>query len=115
MTQYGSFMAWWRRSRQAQEPLISVVPKTVTKPRVTQEYSSLHAYLDHCHASTIVLSFIDMESLLGHPLPDAARTDGAWWTAAASRSSKQAEAWTAAGRTAAPNLAARNVVFERRR
>ena len=85
------------------------------KIRVSPEYHSLFAYLDHQHASTVVLSFFEMESLLGRPLPPIARSDDGWWTAAATQSSRQAEAWTEAGRTARPNFPSRNVVFERLR
>jgi hypothetical protein len=92
-----------------------VVPKTTNARRIVPEYQTLYAYLDRQHASTVVLTFFEMESLLGHPLPAVARCDGGWWTAVATHSSRQAEAWTTAGRTAQPNFAARKVVFERRR
>ena len=109
-----SLIAWWHRPGASPVPFISVVPETATTRRVVPEYQTLYAYLDHRHASTVVLTFLEMESLLGRPLPAVARHERDWWTAAATRSSRQAEAWTMAGRTAQPNLGARTVVFERR-
>jgi hypothetical protein len=77
-------------------------------------YSLLHRYLEHRYADTVVLSFGQMEDLLGFALPPPARTDPAWWTAAAEGAAPhQSEAWTLAHRTARPNLPAGNVVFER--
>ena len=110
-----SLIAWWRTpSPSPAPPFISVVPKTVNTRPVVREYQPLYAYLDHRHASTVVLTFLEMESLLGRPLPTMARHERDWWTAAATRSSRQAEAWTMAGRTAQPNFGARTVMFERR-
>lgn len=115
MRKLGSLVAWWPRPTRAADPFISVVPRTVnSKIRVLPEYQALFGYLDHQHARTVVLSFFEMESLLGRPLPPIARHDDGWWTAAATRSSRQADAWMEAGRTARPNFAARTVAFERR-
>lgn len=109
-----SLIAWWHRPDASPAPFISVVPETVSTRRVVPEYQTLYAYLDHRHASRVVLTFLEMESLLGRPLPTVARHERDWWTAASTRSSRQAEAWTMAGRTAQPNFGARTVVFERR-
>lgn len=101
--------------RAPQEPFISVVPSALNTRRVVPEYQTLYAYLDHQHSSTVVLTFVDLESLLGHPLPPVARRELGWWTDTATRSARQAEAWTTAGRSAQPNFAARTVAFERHR
>jgi hypothetical protein len=73
------------------------------------EYAALHKYLEARYASLVVLTFEQIESLLGFSLPDAARTDGTWWTL----DTRHAEAWAQARRSATPNLLARNVAFER--
>ena len=65
------------------------------------------------YASTIVLSFDQMESLLGRRLPPIARTERDWWTGTVLTADRHSQAWTAALRTATPNLSARNVTFER--
>ena len=73
------------------------------------EYAALHKYLEARYASLVVLTFEQIESLVGFSLPEAARTDGTWWT----RDGGHTEAWTKTQRNATPNLLARNVAFER--
>ena len=43
-------------------------------------YGPLYQYLEHRYADTVVLTFEQMEDLLGFALPAPARTDSAWWT-----------------------------------
>ena len=81
-------------------------------PHVPREYLALHSYLDHRYASVVVLTFEQIEALLGFALPGAARTDRAWWTEIVD-AQRHCSAWTEAGRTAAPNLAAGIITFER--
>jgi len=76
-------------------------------------YAPLYGYLEHRYAATVVLSFLDIEALLGFPLPTAARGNDGWWTAPVPGGDRHADAWAAAHRTANPNLAARTVAFER--
>ena len=114
MSALNRLIGWWHRADASAAPFISVVPEMVATRRVVPEYQGLYAYLDHRHASTVVLTFLEMESLLGRPLPTVACHERDWWTAAATCNSRQAEAWTMAGRTAQPNFGARAVVFERR-
>jgi len=90
------------------------------KPRpfaVPAEYLSLHKYLDDRYANTVVLTFAEIEDLLGFTLPDVARLQQEWWSSAdadADRTpSAQSRSWTQASRTAKPNLLAQIVVFER--
>ncbi len=91
----------------------AVAPKHEAKPAVPAEFLSLYTYLEHRYAETVVLTFDQMESLLGFALPSPAWTDREWWTGASVRADRHADAWTAARRTAAPNLPARIVAFER--
>jgi hypothetical protein len=81
-------------------------------PRVLGEYLALYTYLENRYASVVVLTFEQMEALLGFALPTAARTDLTWWTDVA-LTQRHSTAWTGAGRTAAPNLASQTVTFER--
>jgi hypothetical protein len=79
-------------------------------------YGPLYQYLEHRYADTVVLTFEQMEDLLGFALPAPARTDSAWWTHSdgeATASPHHSEAWRLAHRTAKPNLPAGNVLFER--
>lgn len=82
---------------------------------VPAEYLSLHKYLDDRYANTVVLTFAEIEDLLGFTLPDLARLQQGWWANADADSppSAQSRTWTQASRTAKPNLLARTVVFER--
>jgi len=82
---------------------------------VPAEYLSLHKYLDDRYANTVVLTFAEIEDLLGFTLPDLARLQQAWWANgdADSTPSAQSRSWTQASRTAKPNLLARTVVFWR--
>lgn len=82
---------------------------------VPTEYLPLHKYLDGRYADTVVLTFSEVEDLLGITLPDAARLDPAWWGSGEpdSTPSPQSHSWTRANRTAKPNVMANIVVFER--
>jgi hypothetical protein len=78
------------------------------------EYRLLYKYLRDRYANRLVLTFAEIEDLLGFALPESALRDGEWWsgTEQVGRSA-QSDAWTLADRTATVNLAARCVVFER--
>ena len=105
-------MAKWRRSTPLPER-ISIVLGPRSVPRVRDGYLPLYTYLEHRYASIVVLTYEQMEALLGFALPDAARLESGWWTGAAAPGTPDGNAWTAAGRTATPNLPARLVRFER--
>lgn len=79
------------------------------------EYQPLHKYLQERFADRIVLTFGEIEDLIGCPLPSVARTEPAWWGSPdpATPRSAQADAWTLAGRTATVNMSAQSVIFER--
>jgi hypothetical protein len=79
---------------------------------VAGEYQALWAYLEHRYASVVVLTFDQIEALLGFPLPGVARTECEWWIGT-ENTHGHAAAWIGAGRTAAPNLLARTVTFQR--
>lgn len=112
MTLLESVRLWRRRERPVSEPPRTILRVERSAQRVPAEYLSLHRYLEHRYASIVVLTFEQMESLLGFALPAAACTEPDWWTAAAVPR-PHAAAWAGAGRTAKPNLIARTVTFER--
>ena len=107
-------LGWWRAASPAAErsrPVPAAEPRPTGVPA---EYLSLHSYLDHRYATTVVLTFEQMEALLGFTLPRSARTEPEWWTTtSAVGACSHAAAWAGAGRTAVPNLLARIVTFER--
>jgi hypothetical protein len=92
---------------------VTIAPRSPARPRVRDGYLPLYTYLEHRYASSVVLTFEQIESLLGFALPAAARQEPGWWTSVAGNGLRNREAWTAAKRTAMPNLLARHVTFER--
>src|SRR5688572_5286365 len=104
---------WWRRFQPVSERPTTVIPTKRSTPQVPAEYVSLYTYLEHRYASSLVLTFDQMEALLGFALPGSACTEREWWTGAAVPTHRHSAAWVRAGRTATPNLPARNVTFER--
>jgi len=102
---------WTARDQADKEPL----QRSVAAPAMSGKYHALHKYLVNRYADTVVLTFVDIEALLGFALPSLARDHQEWWTdpATAADPSRQADAWTLAHRTARPNLSAGTVVFER--
>jgi hypothetical protein len=98
----------------AAEPLLGMaLRRAATVPGM---YAPLHAYLANRYADSVVLTFAQIEDLLGRALPDTARARYEWWTSTGSGADRSScsDAWILAGRTARPNLLARTVVFERR-
>jgi hypothetical protein len=77
------------------------------------EYRGLHTYLRDRFADTVVLTFAQIEDLLGCALPDVARVTSEWWATDHEHPSVQARTWVQARRTATPHLLARTVEFER--
>jgi hypothetical protein len=79
------------------------------------KYLSLYTYLEKRYANTVVLTFAEIEDLLGFTLPDLARLHQEWWTNADPNAERPSysDSWILASRTARPNLLARTVVFER--
>ena len=80
------------------------------------KYKALHQYLEDRYANTVVLTFAQIEDLLGFTLPDSARVDPAWWANNDPNDTPppHSRAWTLAHRTATPNLQAQTVMFERK-
>jgi hypothetical protein len=78
-------------------------------------YRPLHKYLQDRYADTIVMTFAEIEDLIGCSLPDAARVETAWWALADADGppSPQSLSWSEADRGATPRLQAQVVVFER--
>ena len=80
MTLLESVRTWWQRVTPASERPPAVFPIERSTPRVPAEYVSLYTYLEHRYASVVVLTFEQMEALLGFALPASAGTEREWWT-----------------------------------
>jgi len=79
------------------------------------KYLLLYKYLHERYADTVVLTFGQIESLLGFALPDQARLNQQWWTNAkvSAADTNYSDCWILARRVATPNLLAQTVAFER--
>ena len=79
------------------------------------EYELLYRYLENRFADTVVLTFAQVETLLGFTLPALARLSADWWAGpeADAMPSSQSRSWVEASRTATANLRAQSVKFER--
>ena len=82
---------------------------------VPTEYRPLYKYLETRYADAVILTFAQVEDLLGAVLPAAALVDSSWWAGpdASGTPSPQACAWIRAHRIATVNVAARKVTFDR--
>jgi hypothetical protein len=114
MTLLESIRMPWRRGGPFSEPPAPVLPIDAATSRVPAEYRSLSTYLERRYASVVVLTFEQVEALLGFALPARACTERGWWTSGDTSTNRYAEAWIGAGRSATPNFPARTVTFERR-
>jgi hypothetical protein len=104
---------WMRRRRLIASAVTTDVPKP-HKRAMTGRYLSLYTYLENRYANTVVLTFAEIEDLLGFSLPDQAHHQQ-WWndTDLPVGGPNHSDSWVLASRTAKPNLKAQIVVFER--
>jgi hypothetical protein len=79
------------------------------------DYRPLLDYLTSRFADTVILTFGQIEDLIGRALPSPAYREAAWWLGPTlgSTASPQSSAWVQARRHATPNLLARTVMFDR--
>ena len=106
---------WLTRARSAARHRTLAAARPRERDVNAGEYHLLYKYLRDRYANRVVLTFAEIEDLLGFSLPEPARAQGSWWRGAAAVGlrSSQTHAWALAGRTATVNLIARSVVFER--
>ena len=104
-----------RTPRETAETKADAHPAKPHRSNKAGKYRLLYEYLENRYANNVVLTFGQIEDLLGFTLPDLARTDKEWWTVASVdiAEARLSDAWTLARRTATPNLLAQTVVFER--
>ena len=116
MTYWTTLLEWvglrWTRPEPVPQRAARLFPVEESTARVPGEYRALYTYLEHRYASVVVLTLEQIEALLGFCLPTPAKTERVWWTDSVDTQPHSA-AWTEAGRTAAPNLPAGVITFER--
>jgi hypothetical protein len=109
-------MRWWtgRPTAPSSAADASVAPVR-RAPAYKGEYLALHVYLRDRFADRVILTFGQIEDLLGFALPSAARLESAWWREPLDgvTPTSQAEAWRLASRTAVANMPASCILFER--
>jgi hypothetical protein len=105
---------------QPSAPAVPVAQPKRHPAHISGQYGLLYTFLESRYADMVVLTFGQIEDILGFPLPASSRTQ-AWWTeisapagSSGTAETGQSDAWRLAGRTAQPNLTARTVTFERR-
>ncbi len=107
----------WRALRQFVSSRVYAAPGPVAEPPAMcqSEYRLLHEFLQSRFSGRVVLTFSEIEDLVGFALPPEARADAAWWSSADAHpgESRHAVAWTMTNRVAAVNLLAGKVAFER--
>jgi hypothetical protein len=107
---------WIRRRRAGMIPPSVIPTKSVQRDRGDAgEYRHLFRYLRDRYANRVVLTFSEIEDLLGFSLPASARLQAEWWGGAdpVLHPSVQSDSWTLASRTATVNMSAQSVIFER--
>jgi hypothetical protein len=107
--------AWMKRGGSLHQ---RVAQSETAKPAgraMTGRYLLLYKYLENRYANMVVLTFAEIEDLLGFALPDQARLRQEWWTdkETAGADPNHSDSWTLASRTAKPNMGAKTVAFER--
>lgn len=104
----------WRKRRG---PIACLQREPDSEPQrvMSGAYLLLYKYLQNRYADTVVLTFGQIESLLGCTLPAQARLNQQWWTNAevTAAESNYSDSWILASRIATPNLLAQTVAFER--
>jgi hypothetical protein len=107
--------AWLRDCWHRKDAPVSlrIAPPDEARPAVPAAYMPLYTYLDRRYADTVVLTFEQIEVLLGFAPPAPAFANVEWWTGPGGADDRHAAAWIAARRSAAPQLSARIVAFER--
>ena len=77
----------------------------------SSKYEPLNSYLNSIKMKSILMTFTEIEIVLGFNLPASASKYPAWWDGASQHT--QAYAWTTAGFKAKPNLQEKKVEFVR--
>ena len=108
---------WMKRRSATPSTLRDALAETPDPPGrvMSGKYMLLYKYLQNRYANRVVLTFAEIEDLLGFTLPGQARLHREWWTDAETdvAGSPHSDSWILARRTAVPNMLARTVAFER--
>ena len=108
-------MLSWLKGRSRKEQAMATEPDSATPQGygMSQAFLALHTYLKNRYANVVVLTFAQVEDLLGSPLPAPAKGDPRWWNSDEVDNFEHSNSWRLANRTAVVNLMAQTVMFER--
>jgi hypothetical protein len=107
-------LSWLKRRPRKEDAAAPTTESAVPEGHgMSHAYLSLHKYLSARYASVVVMTFAEVEDLLGSPLPAPARRDPAWWNSDDQRNFGHSNSWRLASRGAVANLTAQTVTFER--
>ena len=102
------------RNAHVKSAVRATIRTVITASVVPAPYSGLYAYLAGRYADTVVLTFAEIEDLMGAPLPAPARARPEWWANdAEGKLQPHSQAWLHAHRTVTANLFAGTAVFVR--
>lgn len=104
---------WLKRRPSPEHPHTAPVEEPAHRLVAPAKSAPLYKYLNERYADAVVLTFAEVEDLLGFSLPALARLSESWWTSPAHDDARLADSWILASRTARPNLPALTVAFER--
>jgi hypothetical protein len=109
-----SMLDWLRKRRSAKDKPPEPEAEVAASQRsvVSAKSALLYKYLDGRFADAVVLTFKEIEDLLGFSLPEVARLSEGWWTDP-DPDSRFSDSWILANRSARPNLRALTVAFDR--
>ena len=108
-------LEWMKRRRPARHDKIFDAALLPADTFRVSGSAPLHKYLNDRFADAVVLTFAEIEDLIGGELPALARQNAEWWTTPdpAAGGCGLADSWILANRTARPNLRALTVAFDR--
>ena len=108
-------LEWMKRRRPSRPTELEADLANAEGSVMSHTSAPLYKYLDERYADAVVLTFAEIEDLVGVELPELARLSSDWWTTPdlAPNRSRFADSWILANRTAWPNLRALTVAFDR--
>ena len=111
----GTWLRRWLGKGPAERPARALPPIQSAGTVTAGKYEGLYHYLEKRYANSVVLTFAQIEDLLGFRLAESARVDPGWWSNDDRHDPRldQSRAWRRASRTAKVNLGAQTVLFER--
>jgi hypothetical protein len=107
-------LAWLKRRARNEETNAPISEPAAPRGHgMSSAYLSLHTYLANRYSDVVVLTFAQIEDLLGSPLPAPAKKDPMWWNSDNHHNFEHSNSWRLAKRTAVANLMAQTATFER--